>query len=84
MLKRKGELQKKRILSRIVEQMVQNPKRIWLISYEATTTTNNNNNYTTSIAPMSLKIIELSGGPSLEVGQTRSPYFRYNAKFINN
>ena len=32
-----------------------------------------NNNYKTSIAPISLKRIELSGAPSTGVGQTHSP-----------
>ena len=34
---------------------------------------NNNNNYKTSIVPISLKIIKLSGAPSTGVGQTHSP-----------
>jgi len=34
---------------------------------------NNNNNYKTSIAPISSKIIELSGAPSTGVGKTHSP-----------
>ena len=34
---------------------------------------NNNNNCETSIAPISSKIIQLSGVPSTGVGQTHSP-----------
>jgi len=33
----------------------------------------NYNNYKTSVAPISRKIIELSGAPSTGVGQTHSP-----------
>jgi len=34
---------------------------------------NNNNNYKTSIVPISLKRIKLSGTPNTKVGQTHSP-----------